>query len=158
MATTEHRTAHPTHGAPTDGQSDTRGRDPGVRGGRRAARVTRLAADALHVRRAFGEPVRQGDVVLVPVAKVMGGSGSGYGTGETGGEDSTGQAGGSSGTGGGGGFALRVKPMGVYVVTGSTVQWRPALDVNRIILGGQIAGTVAVIALSRALRRRRGHR
>ena len=48
--------------------------------------------------------------------------------------------------------------MGVYVVAGSTVQWRPALDVNRIILGGQIAGAVAVTALSRALRRRRGHR
>lgn len=123
------------------------------------ARVTRAAGDALHVRRAFGEPVRQGDVTLIPVAKLLGGSGSGYGIGEMGGQVSGGGKGAeSSGSGGGGAFGIRVKPMGVYVVEGSTVRWQPALDLNRIILGGQIVGAFALLVLDRAVRRRRGRR
>lgn len=126
-------------------------------GGRRRARdVTRTAADILTVRRAFGEPIREGDVTLVPVAKVLGGSGSGWGTGELGGsaalQSSRGEG---SGSGGGGGFGVRVKPVGVYVVQGSTVTWRPALDLNRVILGGQLVGAFAALVLARALGRRR---
>ncbi len=28
--------------------------------------------------------------------------------------------------------------MGAYVIKGDTVEWQPALDINRIVLGGQI--------------------
>lgn len=58
----------------------------------------------------------------------------------------------------GAGFAARVKPLGVYVVQDDGVTWRPALDLNRVILGGQIVGAISVVALSFALafgRRRR---
>lgn len=58
----------------------------------------------------------------------------------------------------GAGFSARVKPLGVYVVDDSGVSWRPALDLNRVILGGQAVGAVAVVAVSFALafgRRRR---
>ncbi len=54
-----------------------------------------------------------------------------------------------------GAYLVRARPLGVYVVDIDGVHWRPALDLNRVILGGQIAGMVTVIALSWALRRRR---
>lgn len=57
-----------------------------------------------------------------------------------------------SGRGGGdaegSGFATRIKPLGVYVVDGTGVRWRPAVDVNRVVLGGQVVGAVSVVALS----------
>jgi uncharacterized spore protein YtfJ len=54
-----------------------------------------------------------------------------------------------------GGYAGRVKPLGVYVLSAEGVRWQPALDLNRVILGGQVFGAVSVVALSWALRRRR---
>ncbi len=48
----------------------------------------------------------------------------------------------------GAGFAARVKPLGVYVVQDGGVSWRPALDLNRVILGGQVVGAISVVALS----------
>lgn len=51
--------------------------------------------------------------------------------------------------------ASRTKPLGVYVVDDAGVHWHPALDLNRVILGGQAVGAVAMIALACALRRRR---
>lgn len=58
----------------------------------------------------------------------------------------------------GAGFAARVKPLGVYVVQEDGVTWRPALDLNRVILGGQVVGAISMVALSFAIafgRRRR---
>lgn len=58
----------------------------------------------------------------------------------------------------GAGFAARVKPLGVYVVQADGVSWRPALDLNRVILGGQVVGAISMVALSFAIafgRRRR---
>lgn len=121
--------------------------------------VTRVAGDALSVRRAFGEPVQQDGITLVPVARVMGGTGSGYGTGEFAGTPAAARQGEGTGSGGGGGFGIRVTPVGVYVIEGSTVRWQPAFDLNRVIRGGQITGAIAILALSVALRRRgRGRR
>lgn len=54
-----------------------------------------------------------------------------------------------------GGYATRVKPLGVFVVDEEGAHWQPALDLNRIILGGQAVGAVATVALAWALRRRR---
>ena len=120
------------------------------------AAALRVARDALTVRRAFGEPIRHGDLTLVPVARVGGGAGSGYGSGEMGAGTSAAEATGEgSGSGGGGGFGVRVKPLGVYAVQGSQVSWRPALDVNRVTLGGQVLAAVAVVAIACSLRRRR---
>ncbi|MCL3860097.1 GerW family sporulation protein [Actinotalea sp. K2] len=137
------------------GHDAQRARRGGRRGGAHGL-ITRTAGDALSVRRAFGTPVQHGDVTLVPVASVAGGSGSGYGTAEVGGDAARGASrGDGTGTGGGGGFGLRVHPIGVYVVQGAQVRWQPALDLGRVILGGQVVGAVAVIALSWAIRGRR---
>jgi hypothetical protein len=43
----------------------------------------------------------------------------------------------------------------VYVVDDAGVHWHPALDLNRVILGGQIVGAVSALALAWALGRRR---
>ncbi|HWS59236.1 MAG TPA: spore germination protein GerW family protein [Actinotalea sp.] len=137
-----------------DGRTGPRGH-----GDRTPWRIARRAADAMSVRRAFGEPIRQGDVVLVPVARVTGGSGAGYGSSEITGDGAPGRGhGAGSGGGGGAGFGLTVRPVGVYVVDGSSVLWQPALDLTRVVLGGQVVGAVAVLALACALRRRRRHR
>ncbi|MBX9246121.1 sporulation protein [Actinotalea ferrariae] len=134
------------------------GRERRRRGGRGGV-VTRVAGDVLNVRRAFGEPVHQDGVTIVPVARVVGGTGSGWGSGELGAGTTAAEARGEgSGSGGGGGFGVAVTPLGVYVVRGTEVEWRPALDLGRVILGGQLVGAVAVVALSWALRARRRRR
>ncbi|GAA1627650.1 spore germination protein GerW family protein [Georgenia ruanii] len=130
---------------------------------------TETAREVLTVRRVFGEAYERDGVTVIPVAKVMGGSGMGFGSGAMGkGRPGAGEeqpAGGEhaghkrpgagEGSGGGGGFGVRARPVGVYIVKDGKVSWQPALDLNRVILGGQIFATVAVLALSRALRRRR---
>lgn len=147
--------------SPTPGRHGTGrhrpGRGRGPKGGRRGgpSRIVRVAADALDVRRAFGRPEQHGDVSLVPVALVVGGSGAGWGGGEMGAASDVAGRGQGSGDGGGGGFGLTVRPLGVYVVSGSDVRWQPALDLGRVILGGQLVGAVAVVAVASVLRRRR---
>lgn len=117
-------------------------------------RVTRAANDALHVRRAFGEPIVRDQVTIVPVARVTGGAGEGYGSGTLDGAVPGERAqGAGSGSGEGGGFGVRVRPIGVYVVSGTQVRWEPAFDLARAILGGQVV--IAVIALAVAWVRRR---
>lgn len=53
-----------------------------------------------------------------------------------------------SGRAGAGGFASHARPLGVYVVRDGEVTWRPALDLNRVILGGQVVGAVVGTALA----------
>lgn len=119
-------------------------------------RLLRVLDDTLHVRRAFGEPVVQGDVVLVPVARIVGAGGLGHGSGEsTGAVPGATGPGAGSGSGGGGGLGLRVHPVGAYVVRGSDVTWQPAFDLSRVALRGQVVGVAIVVALAVALRRRR---
>lgn len=135
----------------------------GHRWGGRPGLPVRVARDVLSVRQVFGEPIRTGDVTLVPVARVMGGSGYGWGTGDVGMPhrgDGGGESGrhGTGGVGSGGGFGGTVTPLGVYVVRGSDVQWQPAMDMTRVITGGQVVGAIALIALAAALRRRRHRR
>jgi len=110
--------------------------------------LTTQVRDALTVSRVFGEPIARDGVTVVPVAKLRGGGGGG--TGEGGGPEGKGQ-----GSGAGLGFGIMAKPAGVYVVDGTTVTWRPAVDVNRLALGGQIVAVIALLVLRSVLRRRR---
>ncbi|MFI9591637.1 spore germination protein GerW family protein [Nonomuraea sp. NPDC052265] len=96
--------------------------------------------DAVTVRRVFGEPIRHGDVLVVPVARVAQGGGAGHGQGRDGkGEE--------IGSGGGGGFGYSATPAGVFVIKDGEVRWRPAVDVNRIVLGGQLVGLALVLTI-----------
>ena len=98
--------------------------------------------DNLTVGRVFGEPIQHGDVLIVPVAKVRGGAGGGGGT-DPGKRE--------SGSGGGGGF--EAKPAGVYVVTEGTASWRPAVDVTRIVVGGQVVAMVIALVVRSIVKR-----
>jgi uncharacterized spore protein YtfJ len=91
----------------------------------------------------FGEPISEGGVTVLPAAKVSGGGGGGAGTGP---ED--------QGKGSGGGVGLSAKALGVFVIRDGRVRWRPAVDVNKIVLGGQVV-MVAALLVARALIRSR---
>jgi uncharacterized spore protein YtfJ len=97
----------------------------------------------MSARRVFGEPVQQGDAVIIPAARVSGGAGGGEGKGPA-----------EQGSGAGSGFGLSARPAGAFIVRNGHVRWRPAVDVNRIILGGQIVAVVGLWVLGMVLRSR----
>jgi uncharacterized spore protein YtfJ len=101
--------------------------------------VIAQARDAMTVRRVFGEPYERDGIVLVPAAAIRGGAG--------GGSD-------PEGKGGGSGFGLMARPVGAYVIRDGGVRWEPAFDLNRVILGGQVLGVVALLVLRTVLKSR----
>ena len=88
------------------------------------------------MRRVFGEPYEKDGVTVIPAARIQGTVGGG------GGEAPNGQGGGT-----GTGFAMNTKPFGVFVMKDGEVTWRPAVDVNRMILGGQLVAIAALLVL-----------
>jgi uncharacterized spore protein YtfJ len=94
------------------------------------------ARDAITVRRVFGDPIERDGVTIVPVAAVRGGGG--------GGGDSEGD--------GGAGFGISAGPVGVYVIEGGSVTWKPAVNASRIALGGQLVAALAIVAAWSVLR------
>jgi uncharacterized spore protein YtfJ len=102
----------------------------------------------------FGEPVSHDGIVVLPVARVSGGGGGGQGEGgPTPGE--TGSKPDAMGRGNGGGFGVSARPVGAFVIREGAVSWRPAVDVNRVVLGAQVVAVVALLVLRAVLRRHR---
>ena len=97
-------------------------------------------------RQVFGEPITMGEVMIIPVAKVRGGGG--------GGGSRSAMKDNASPDGSGAGMSLSARPVGAFVVRGSNVSWRPAMDVNRIILGGQIVAIIGLLVVRNVVRRR----
>jgi uncharacterized spore protein YtfJ len=98
------------------------------------------AKDAMTVKRVYGDPLEKDGITLIPAARVQGGAG--------GGEGSQGE-----GRGTGTGFGVNARPVGAFVIRGDQVSWRPAIDVNRVILGAQVVALVALLvgrSMSRA--------
>lgn len=106
----------------------------------------RQVVDGTTAGRVFGTPVEHDGIVVLPAAKVGGGAGGGSGTGPA----PEGQEAGGTG----GGFGVSAKPMGVFVIGGGKVRWHPAIDVNRIILGGQIVVVTGLLVVRAVLRAR----
>lgn len=104
--------------------------------------------DSTTVKRVYGEPIIHEGVTVIPVAKVAGGGGGGIGKQE---------GGDKPGEGSGGGFGVGVTPTGVFVIKEGKVRWQPAVDVNRVILGGQLVAIVALLTI-RTIVRQRAHR
>lgn len=103
-------------------------------------------AESLGLRRVFAEPIERDGTVMVLAASLRGGGGGGEGM----------TAGGPNGsTGLGGGFGVVARPAGAFVLRHGRVQWRPAIDLNRIIMGGQIVAAAALLTLRVFLRARR---
>jgi uncharacterized spore protein YtfJ len=86
----------------------------------------------------FAEPIERDGALYLPVAKVAGGGGGG---GDTDGN-------------GGGGFGLSARPAGMFVIRDGGATWQPALDLNRVIIGGQLVAIVALLVLRSILKRR----
>jgi uncharacterized spore protein YtfJ len=101
------------------------------------------AKDAMTVGRVYGEPYEKNGVTVIPAARIQGGAGGGGGEGPQG-----------EGAGTGSGFGMNAKPVGAFVIKGDDVQWQPAIDVNRVILGGQILGLVALLLIRAIVRSR----
>ena len=107
--------------------------------------VERLGANSI-----FGEPTKEHDAVIIPVAQVEYGFGFGGGYGEggdsedsdkseesgegEGGQEETGSTG--EGGGGGGGAGGRATPRGYIRITPDEVSYEPIQDENRIPLAG----------------------
>ena len=88
--------------------------------------------DAVTVKRVFGEPYEREGLTVIPAATVSGVGGGGQG------HDPKGQE------GEGGGFGVMGRPAGAYVINGSRVSWRPAVDPNRVVV---MAGLVIIAYL-----------
>lgn len=106
-------------------------------------RTIEKAEDAMTARRVYGDPYEKNGVTIIPAARLQGGAGGGGGEGP-----------GGQGQGSGSGFAVNARPVGVFVVKGDDVSWRPAIDVNRVILGGQLVALAAILVVGAALRNR----
>ncbi|HEY9411023.1 MAG TPA: spore germination protein GerW family protein [Jiangellaceae bacterium] len=104
--------------------------------------VITQAQHAFTVRRVFGEPYEKDGVTIIPAARISGGAGGGDGEHP------------EQGAGSGSGFGLTARPVGAFVVRGDHVTWRPAVDVNQIVLGAQFVAVVVVFTI-RALARAR---
>ena len=100
--------------------------------------LLRGAQDAIAAKRVYGEPVERDGVTVIPAAAVRGGGGGG-------GDDTN---------NGGGGFGLMARPVGAYVITGEKVEWKPAIDVQRLMVGWQVVAGLAVFAVWSLARRR----
>ncbi len=105
------------------------------------------AHDAVSVKRVYGDPYEKNGLTVIPAATVRGGGGAGTGV------DGEGES------GGGGGFGLTARPSGAWIIENGGATWRPAIDVNRIVLGGQVIALTAILVTGRVLhghsRRRR---
>jgi uncharacterized spore protein YtfJ len=99
--------------------------------------------EALTVRRVFGEPYEVDGVMVIPVARIQGGAGGGDGQNPD-----------RQGSGSGAGFGVSARPVGAYLVRGGELTWRPAVDVNRVVLGAQIVAFAALLAVRAIVRQR----
>lgn len=95
------------------------------------------ASEAITVRRVFAEPYEKDGITVIAAASVAGGAGGGSGT------DPQGQQ------GEGAGFGVSARPAGAYLIKDGRLQWRPAIDPNRVIT------MVGLIVIAYLLRRPR---
>jgi hypothetical protein len=52
------------------------------------------------------------------------------------------------------GFGASVRPIGVVVIKDGQVSWQPTIDVMRIILGAQLLGLAAILAIRHIIEHR----
>lgn len=117
------------------GKVGPKGDTEGVLSGRKRERLSEL----LDQYQVFGSPVRQGNTTLVPVASVRAGAGRH-----------------ASGRRKGRGIVAR--PVGAFSITDGGVSWQPAVNVNRIVWGGQLALATVLVSFAITCRRRRRFR
>jgi len=97
--------------------------------------------------RVFGEAYVVGDVTVIPVSVVRGGGGAGGGEGQGPNDAPAVEGSAPQGSGGGAGFGINARPVGVYVVKGGEVEWQPAVNRMKAVLGGQVVAVVALLTI-----------
>jgi len=108
------------------------------------------AVDTAAAGRVFGTPIVHNGLMVLPVAKVSGGGAGGMGT-EPAGDR-------SEATGSGGGLGITARALGVYVIKDDKVSWRPAVDLNKVILGAQLVAVTALLVARAVSKARAGRR
>ena len=93
------------------------------------------AREAITVRRVYGDPIERDGVTIIPAADIRGGGG-----------------GGGDAQDNGGGFGVMARPVGVYVVSGDSVRWEPAVDASRIAIMGMVTAIVTMLVLRSVVR------
>jgi hypothetical protein len=96
-----------------------------------ATQVLSEARDALSATRVYAEPFVKNGTTVIPAAAVRGGAGGGEAP---------------EGKGESGGFGLSAHPTGAWVIKGDDVRWKPAVDVTRIAILGEVVGLVGLLA------------
>ena len=138
------------------------------------SRISEAVAESFGVREVYGEPIERDGVLVIPAARVWSSGGAGAGAPERGAgtatdaleespaevaadrsEPEAGSDRGPDGGGGGLGFGRHAEPAGAFVVEGQGVRWVPAVSVNRIVLGGQVAFVLAAALVGWTVARRR---
>jgi uncharacterized spore protein YtfJ len=107
-------------------------------------RLAELVGARATVRAVFGEPVQQGDLTVIPVAKVRWGFGGG------GGRSDTAPSGPASGSGGGGGVAA--DPIGYLEITKTEATFRPIRDrypSPGVLLAAGVTAAIVLRAVAR---------
>ena len=94
------------------------------------------ARDAMTARRVYGDPIERNGTTVVLAASVRGGAGGGDGKSE-------------QGESGGSGFGLMARPVGAWVITDDGVEWKPAIDRERVVLGAQVVAIAAILTFGR---------
>lgn len=103
----------------------------------------------------YGEPVKEGDRTVIPVARVS----TAYGFGAGGGQGTQADAGSSGGgVGAGGGGNVAAKPLGYIEITPASTKFVPIVDassiaIRAITIWGMVA-LVLVLSLTQRLRKR----
>jgi uncharacterized spore protein YtfJ len=101
--------------------------------------ILEKAQDAMSARSVYAEPYTEGGMTIIPVAAVRGGGGGG----------------GDERANGGGGFGLSARPVGAYVIHDGEVQWKPAIDYERVAIAGLLVAGAALVTVSSLAARRR---
>ena len=104
--------------------------------------VLSAAKDAITVKRVYAEPYEKDGLTVIPAAVVSGGAGGGTG------HDDKGQE------GEGGGLGMSGRPAGAFVIKDGQVNWRPAVDPNRIVVVVGLAVIAYLLSRPRMVRAR----
>lgn len=109
--------------------------------------------ERLTVAATFGEPVKEGDVMLIPVASVVYGFGYGAGSStEEVPEDSQARGEKPRAHGAGGGGGGMAKPLGYIRVDAGGVRYEPLMDVSRISIAGILLSAWTVFWVAKTVR------
>jgi uncharacterized spore protein YtfJ len=95
--------------------------------------VVNEAKGAMRASEVFGTPYEKEGITVIPAARIAGGAGGG-------GDQQDPQAGGV-------GFGVSSRPIGAFVIKDGNVRWEPAVDINRVILMGQVVAIVALLTV-----------